>query len=213
MPLIISVTNQKGGVGKSTLALNLASYFSQNGVRSAVVDSDAQGSIASLVATFGEANTYGSVNLIPRKSFRSFLELSDRSDYQILVVDTPPYLSTDLQEIFQISDFVLVPTKPGAFDMFAIESTLEIIRRSQKLKPNLKVGVALNMIAPGTRHVEEIRTYLKGKDVLVLDSEIAKRVEFERCLLTYDSIFASADEKAKAEIRNLAEEIISRLEE
>lgn len=213
MPLIISVANQKGGVGKSTLALNLASYFSQNGVPSAVVDSDAQGSIASLVATFGEGNSYGSVNLIPRKAFGSFSELGSKSEFQILVIDTPPYLSTDLQEIFRISDFVLVPTKPGAFDMFAIENTLELVRRAQKLKPELKFGIALNMTAAGTRHVEEIRTYLQSKDVLVLKTEIAKRVEFERCLLSNDSIFASADEKAKAEIRNLAEEIVSNLEE
>ncbi len=212
MPLIISVTNQKGGVGKSTLALNLSSYFSKNGVASAVVDSDAQGSIANLVATFGENNSYGSVNLIPRSSFTAFSDLTKKSEFEVLLIDTPPYLSTDLAEIFRISDFVLVPTKPAAFDMFAIESTLELIRKAQKSKPELKVGVVINMSVPGSKHVEEIKTYLRGKNVMVMDTEIVKRVEFERCLLSYDSIFSSADEKAKAEIKNLGEEIIAKME-
>lgn len=213
MPLIISVTNQKGGVGKSTLALNLASYFSRSGVPSAVVDTDAQGSIASLVGTFGEGDAYGTVNLVARKTFGSFSELANLKKYEVLLIDTPPYLSTDLAEIFRISDFVLVPTKPAAFDMFAIEGTLELIRKAQKQKPDLKVGVVINMSMPGSKHVEEIRTYLKNKGVSVLATEIVKRVEFERCLLSHDSIFASTDEKAKDEIKNLGDEIIAKIEE
>lgn len=212
MPLIISVTNQKGGVGKSTLALNLASYFSRNSVPSAVVDTDAQGSIASLVGTFGEGNSYGSVNLVPRKSFGAFAELPGLKNYEVLLIDTPPYLSTDLVEIFKISDFVLVPTKPAAFDMFAIEGTLELIEKARRLRPSLKAGVVVNMSVPGSKHVEEIRTYLRSKGVAVLATEIVKRVEFERCLLSHDSIFASGDEKAKEEIKNLGEEIIARIE-
>ena len=70
MPLIISIAHQKGGVGKSTLALNLTSFFNRQGIPSAVVDADAQGSIASLIAAFGEGDTYGTVKLIPRPSLR-----------------------------------------------------------------------------------------------------------------------------------------------
>jgi chromosome partitioning protein len=208
MPLIISVAHQKGGVGKSTLALNLTSFFKRNGAESAVVDADAQGSISNLISSFGADNAYGSVNLIPRNSFKSFTELTKMKQYQVLLIDTPPYLSSNLSEIFQISDFVLVPTKPAVFDMFAIEGTIELINEAKKTKPELKTGVVINMSATGAKHVEEIRNYMKNKGINVLNTEIAKRIEFERCLLYSDSIFSTSDEKAKDEISRLGNEIM-----
>jgi chromosome partitioning protein len=208
MPLIISVAHQKGGVGKSTLALNLTSFFKRNGAESAVVDADAQGSISNLISSFGADNAYGSVNLIPRNSFKSFKELTEMKQYQVLLIDTPPYLSSNLSEIFEISDFVLVPTKPAVFDMFAIEGTIELINEAKKTKPELKTGVVINMSATGAKHVEEIRNYMKNKGINVLNTEIAKRIEFERCLLYSDSIFSTSDEKAKDEISRLGNEIM-----
>jgi chromosome partitioning protein len=208
MPLIISVAHQKGGVGKSTLALNLTSFFKRNGAESAVVDADAQGSISNLISSFGADNAYGSVNLIPRNSFKSFTELTKMNQYQVLLIDTPPYLSSNLSEIFEISDFVLVPTKPAVFDMFAIEGTIELINEAKKTKPELRTGVVINMSATGAKHVEEIRNYMKNKGINVLNTEIAKRIEFERCLLYSDSIFSTSDEKAKDEISRLGNEIM-----
>jgi chromosome partitioning protein len=208
MPLIISVAHQKGGVGKSTLALNLTSFFKRNGAESAVVDADAQGSISNLISSFGADNAYGSVNLIPRNSFKSFTELTKMNQYQVLLIDTPPYLSSNLSEIFQISDFVLVPTKPAVFDMFAIEGTIDLINEAKKTKPELKTGVVINMSATGAKHVEEIRNYMKNKGINVLNTEIAKRIEFERCLLYSDSIFSTTDDKAKDEISRLGNEIM-----
>lgn len=212
MPLIIAVAHQKGGVGKSTLALNLTSFFTRSGAKSAVVDADAQGSISNLVQSFGENNAYGTVQLIERKSFQSFTDLTKLSQYDVLVLDTPPYLSANLNEIFHVADFVLVPTKPAVFDMFAIEGTMELIEQAKKIKTTLKTGVVINMSATGSKHVEEIRTYLTNKGILVLKTEIAKRVEFERCLLYTDSIFGSPDEKAKEEISKLGNEIIALIE-
>ena len=212
MPLIIAIAHQKGGVGKSTLALNLTSFFSRSGVKSAVVDADAQGSITNLIHSFGENNAYGTVQLIERTSFQSYTELTKWSQYDVLVLDTPPYLSANLNEIFQVADFVLVPTKPAVFDMFAIEGTMALIQQAQKVKTHLKTGVVINM-SGGGKHVEEIKIYLKSKGINVLQTEIAKRVEFERCLLYSDSIFGGTDRKAKEEISRLGNEILGILEE
>jgi chromosome partitioning protein len=213
MPLIIAVAHQKGGVGKSTLALNLVSFFNRNGATSAVVDADAQGSISSLINSFGENNAYGTVTLIPRKSFKSYADLTKFDQYQILVIDTPPYLSTNLNDVFQIADFVLVPTKPAVFDMFAIDGTVELINEAKKLRPDLRMGVVLNMSAPGAKHVEDIKAHLRNKGIKLLETEINKRVEFERCLLYSDSIFSGNDEKAKDEISRLGNEIIALIEQ
>jgi len=212
MPLIVPITHQKGGVGKSSLAANLAAYYTHEGVSCAIVDADAQGSITTLVRTYGANDMYGALHLIPRESFKTFSDLQNLNDFQILLIDTPPYLSTNLQEIFQISDYVLVPTKPAVFDMFAIEGTLQMIEEAKKLKPNLGAGVVINMSNKKSTHNADIRKHIESKNIYCFKSEVMKRVEFERCLGYYDSIFSTNDEKAKNEITALGNELFDQLE-
>ena len=212
MPILVPVAHQKGGVGKSSLSLNLAAYFTLEGINCAVVDADVQGSITTLVNAFGEDNKYGAINLIPRTAFKTFSDLKNMEDYQILLIDTPPYLSTNLTEIFQISDYVLVPTKPAVFDMFAIEGTIDMIQEAQALNSDLKTGVVINMSNANSIHNSEIRKVIENKGVYCFRTEVRKRVEFERCLGHHDSIFSTTDEKAKDEIRALGNELFDQLE-
>lgn len=100
MAKIITVAHQKGGVGKSTLALNLATCF-QGELSVALVDIDLQGSITDLKDDFPE------LAIISEDKFDQIQKLT----YDLIIVDTPPYLSSRLPELFRISDYVLVPTK------------------------------------------------------------------------------------------------------
>lgn len=210
MAVIISIAHQKGGVGKSTLAINLSSYFRRNDIDSAVVDADVQGSITSLVQTYGENNQFEDIRLIPRSEFSNFTELENREE-EVLVIDTPPYLSSNLQEIFAISDYVLIPTKAGVFDMFAVEGTLELVDIALEAHPELRVGVVINMTSQSEKFRHEIREHLAAKDIDVFETEIFKRIEFQRSLLS-GSIFSGNDWKAKAEITKLGEEMLSKLQ-
>ncbi|MDB4927036.1 ParA family protein, partial [Mucilaginibacter sp.] len=117
MAKIITVAHQKGGVGKSTMALNLALCF-QDQLKVALVDSDLQGSIYHVKDDF------------PGLAILSSDKISDipHLNYDLVIIDTPPYLSNKLTELFQLSDFVLVPTKAGFFDVMAIRSTLALIK-------------------------------------------------------------------------------------
>lgn len=210
MPIIIAVAHQKGGVGKSTLAANLSAYFVKNGTDSAVVDADIQGSITNLVDTFGENNTFGSIRLIPRTAYDRFEELKDRPE-DILFIDTPPYLSTDLDDIFLNSDYVLVPTKISPLDMLAIEATIELLDDVREKKPELLVGIVINLVNQSEGFLDHIKDHLKGRGVIVQDTVIVKRTEFQRSFLS-GSIFESPDKKAQKEIAELAEDILRKLE-
>lgn len=210
MPIIVAIAHQKGGVGKSTLAANLAAYFRTKGSNSAVVDADIQGSITNLVETFGENNMYGSIKLIPRSAYNEFADLKYRPE-DILFIDTPPYLSTDLDEIFLMSDYVLVPTKISPLDMLAIEATIELLDNVKQQKPSLMVGIVINLVNQSEGFLDHIKKHLDGRGVIVQDTVIVKRTEFQRSFLK-GSIFESPDKKAKAEIAALAEEIVQKLE-
>lgn len=210
MAIIISIAHQKGGVGKSTLAVNLTSYFRKNNITASVVDADVQGSITSLVQTYGEDNVYKDIHLIPRSSFNKFTDLESRHE-EVLVIDTPPYLSSNLQEIFSISDYVLIPTKAGVFDMFAVEGTLELVNEALERHPELKIGVVINMVGHAEKFRHEIREHLVGQGVDVFTTEVFKRIEFQRSLLD-GSIFESLDKKAITEINKLGDELLKKLE-
>jgi chromosome partitioning protein len=197
MAKIITVAHQKGGVGKSTIALNLALCF-QDQLRVALVDSDLQGSVYHVKDDF------------PGLAIFSSEQISDipHLDYDLVIVDTPPYLSNKLTELFQFSDFVLVPTKAGFFDVMAIRSTLALIKFSQARNAHLKAGIVLNMIKPRSAITKEVTTLLQTLGIPLLQTMVHDRVSITRSSMTA-GILQSADVKAKEEITSLAEEIVN----
>ena len=199
MAKIITVAHQKGGVGKSTLALNLAICF-EDQLKVALVDTDLQGSISDLKEDLPR------LNIISEDHFDNIRSL----DYDLIIIDTPPYLSNRLPELFQISDYILIPTKAGFFDVMAIRSTLQLVKEAQEKFPNLKAGVVLNMIKYRSGITGEVKDLLNSLEAPLLKTIIHDRVSFARSPIT-GGVLAGEDEKAKEEISTLAEEIVNSL--
>ena len=197
MGKIITIAHQKGGVGKSTLALNLAVCF-QDQLSVALVDTDLQGSIADL------KNDLPELSIIQEDNFENIKQL----DHQLIIIDTPPYLSNRLPELFLISDYVLIPTKAGFFDVMAIRSTIALVKEAQKKHSKLNAGIVLNMIKPRSGVTGEVQELLKSFDMPVLDTIVHDRVSFTRSPIT-GGVLSGDDSKAKEEITGLAEEIVN----
>ena len=126
----------------------------------------------------------------------------------MILIDTPPYLSQKLPELFAISDFVLVPTKAGFFDIMAIRSTIQLIKEAQMLNPRLTAGVVLNMVKRSSNLSGDIKTILEGYGLPILNAKISDRVSYSRSLLL-GGVLKTKDGKAKAEILQLADEILN----
>lgn len=193
---IITVSHQKGGVGKTTLALNLAACFKKGGLSVGVMDTDLQGSLAAI------STDLEGIDFIP---FEKIANLKDLK-YEIIVIDTPPYLMDSMADLFAISDYVLVPTKIGFFDVLAIRATMEIIRQVKVNYPNLKYGVVLNMLKNRTSITEEIKSTLVDYGAPVLKTMIFDRVAYTRSSIT-SGVFSTDDSKAQEEMFSLADEI------
>ena len=110
--------------------------------------------------------------------------------------------------MFAISDFVLVPTKAGFFDIMAIRSTIQLIKEAQMLNPRLTAGVVLNMVKRSSNLSGDIKTILEGYGLPILNAKISDRVSYSRSLLL-GGVLKTKDGKAKAEILQLADEILN----
>ena len=196
MAKIITIAHQKGGVGKSTLAINLALCF-QDHLSVALVDTDLQGSLYHIREDFQDLTIIGADKL------RDIQQL----DYDLIIVDTPPYLSSRLPELFLNSDFILVPTKAGFFDVMAIRSTLALIKEAQQKVPHIKAGIVLNMVKPRSGITREVAELLQTMQTPLLKTRVHDRVSIARSSMT-EGIFNGADRKAKEEIMSLTEEVV-----
>ncbi|MEJ5148844.1 ParA family protein [Sphingobacterium sp. MYb388] len=196
MAKIITIAHQKGGVGKSTLALNLAYSFGRN-VRTALTDTDPQGSIVQLqeIAT--------GIDILPYE--RHTLQ----SDYDVIFVDTPPYIIETMRPIFLQSDLVIIPTKAGVPDIMAIRATIDLVKEVQQEKKYLKACIVLNMVKSRANITEQAREQLQVYDLPIL-AEIKDRVSYTNTFLT-GGIHAGNDEAAKQEVEELTKQILELL--
>lgn len=213
MPLVVTLAHQKGGVGKSTLATNLRGYFAGGGYKTVLVDIDPQGSLSKLVRTFAEQAGREPEHIIERGDFKDYAELRVLLEpYDIAIIDTPPYLSQDLVDVFGISNMILVPCKASPLDFLAIGDTLDLIREARSKRQELMAAVVLTMTITGTDFTSSIRRELEKTEFPVLKTEIGNRVAYMRSLLRANTVLGDENRKAWEEVENLGKEIISLLQ-
>jgi len=206
MPTFITLAHQKGGVGKSTLALNLYGYFAKAGAKTAIVDLDPQGTITA----FSEIEP-DRLTIIKRADFANFAGLLDQvKGFDVVVIDTPPYLSKELGEVLKITNFLIIPCKASLFDALAIRQTIAFIEESnRKQDKDFIACIVLTMVISGSNLQDQTREYLEIYEFPILKTEIGNRVAYAKSLLMTGSIIDDDAGKAKIEIENMASEILS----
>lgn len=195
MAKIILITHQKGGVGKSTLAFNLAQNISSN-AKVAMLDMDLQGSLIQLkelVADFDIIAYEDDISSIPKL------------DYDFIFIDTPPYLSNHLPSLIQMADLILIPTKAGILDLLAIKSTIELITNENKMD---KAIVVFNMIKANTTLTLDILIGLAEYQIRIADTHISDLVAFTRSVLVGG---VKSDKNAQHQLDNLTRELLNTL--
>lgn len=193
MPKFILSTHQKGGVGKSTIAYNLACALNRN-AKAAICDLDAQGTLAEIRG----------ISEVPIYSGISELEKLKSSDYDFVFVDSPPYLTSSLPDLLKFMDAILVPTKVGLADFMAISKTLDMVGQSGKTDKTL---IVLNMVKPNTTLTTEMQSSLAKVNVPLAETKLSDLVAYTRSFAT-----GGLDEdKAKNQINSLLVEVLTLL--
>lgn len=144
MALVLAVSSLKGGVGKTTLTINIACALHQAGHRTLIVDADSQASCLRWAARAAEAGHQGPpVVALAGASLRRDLA-SVSSGFDAVVIDSPPRLGTEARAAMLAADLVLLPTTPGAADVWALRETLAVLEDARGLRPELRAVAVLN---------------------------------------------------------------------
>ena len=135
--MIIAFLNQKGGVGKTTLAINVAADLATRGHKVLLIDADKQGS-TSTWASLREEAPFQVVSLARENMARDALKLA--ADFEFTVIDGPPHAEEIARSCIIAADFVALPIEPSGLSTWAADLTVKQVQEAQEYKYTLKCG-------------------------------------------------------------------------
>jgi chromosome partitioning protein len=226
MSVVIAVANQKGGCGKTTVAMNLAGVLAgEGGMNILLMDADPQASAQQWAMRSGDNGVGFEVMTHPHEDIHRKVRDMSSKGYDVVIIDCPPGASqsstgkdsqTSISRMAILAaDLVLVPVRPSMLDYLASHQLLPLLKDVGTLKENQKVLVVVNGKPPGkTRTGAEALTVAEqvfqvdGLDVQVLKTEITTRQAYVLAPTVGKTVTDyEPGSKAAAEIRSLAEEI------
>lgn len=209
--MIIAVTNLKGGVGKTTIATNIAVCLAHRGFKVCIVDTDlGQQSSMEWSGNRGEDEIRIPVFGVTTKQLTKEVAML-KADHDVIVIDGTPQLTELAERTILASDVILVPLLPSIYDFRGFEKFLSRYDQVKELKEanggSVKAFVVLNRVVPNTILSQEIADAIKEYDVELLETKIISRVAYADTPTMGLGVVEYKDKKAKAEIENLTDEI------
>ncbi len=190
--VIISVMNQKGGCGKTTIAVNLAAIMKSSGLNTIVLDADPQLSASRWAKQGGDAFPLAIHPLDMTKGARKvktdIRELAQSAD--VIVIDCPPELREPAMLASLLADMVLVPVTPSPLDIWAAEAATELAQDARELNGNNKPLVVL---VPSKTNSQTVIAKDLGKTLASLEGQVApvnivQRVVLAECVIAGSTI-------------------------
>src|SRR5215211_5073083 len=172
--MIVGVLNQKGGVGKTSLAVNFAAALALRGERVLLVDADPQGSSLAW-SSARELNPLFAVVGMAKPTLHRDLPSVAR-DYDFVVIDGAPRVNELGRAAILASDTILIPVQPSPYDVWAAAQTVELIREAQQFKESLQAAFVINRKIVNTAIGRDVASALEHFDIPVLPTALCQRV-------------------------------------
>lgn len=209
--MIIAVTNLKGGVGKTTIATNLAVAYASQGKDVCIIDTDlGQQSSMEWSGNRSEDRKRISVFGISIKQLNKEAE-NLRKRFDIVIIDGTPQLSELADRTILASDILLIPLTPSIYDFRGFENFLQRFEQVKGLKEasngKVKAFVVLNRIVANTKVSKDIGEAIKEYEVHLMETRLMNRIAYVDTATEGIGVVEYKDWKAKAEVLSLAKEL------
>lgn len=206
---VIAIAQQKGGAGKTTLAIQLAIAWRSRGKRVLLLDIDPQGSLSAWAElrrrVLGQDDE---LTVSPLSGWRLGNTLSAaKSDVDYVLVDTPPHAETDTKAAIRHADLVLLPIQPTMLDLWATAPTLELAEAEKT-----KALLVLNRVPARGLSAEAVKAEIRSKKWPLARTQLGNRQAFAASIGEGKGVAeTAASTRAGKEILALAKEIPRRL--
>jgi chromosome partitioning protein len=170
---VITICQQKGGTGKTTLAVHLAlAFIKYHNFKVAIIDTDPQGSLGKWYIIRSEKKILNeSLNFKTASLWGAQYESKIlKKDHDIVIIDTPPKIESDARPSIEAADLVLIPMTPSHVDFWATEAIVEIAKKANK-----KILIQINRANQRSKLIIKTNEYIKSINVSSTNTIIGNR--------------------------------------
>lgn len=205
--MIISILNQKGGTGKTTLAINIAREYTLRLKKTLLVDSDAQGS----ALRWHEASNGDLIDLtcLPVTTLDKDV-LKFKKDYDRIIIDGVPQMSSLTACAVKAANLILIPVQPSPYDVWATEDLVEMVKQRIEITGGrTKAAFVISRKIKGTNIGKEINDLLAEYELPIFKSGTTQRIAYA-AVAQHGSTVVDAHEgvlDARIEIQKIVNEI------
>ena len=207
---VITISQQKGGTGKTTLAVHLAlAFIKYHNLKVAIIDTDPQGSlgkwfmirtekkVSSENLTFKTASLWGA----------QYESKTLKNDNDIVIIDTPPKIESDARPSIEAADLVLIPMAASHVDFWATGAIVDIAKKANK-----KILVQINRSSQRSKLIEKTKDFIKSLDLSSTKTIIGNR-QIYTSSMGEGKTAVEKQKKGNAvdEIKNLSDQILNQL--
>ena len=201
--MILLVGGQKGGVGKTTLAVNLAAMRSRAGRDVLLIDADRQGSANLWAGIRQEASSNSPVPCVQKVGKGLAGDIRDLATrYEDVVIDAGGQDSVELRAAMAIAEFALFPIQPSIFDAATLETLAELVVQAQALNTRLVAAVVINLASthPRVKEADEAKELVaEYADLHLLQVVVKERIAFRKSARDGLCVLESGDRDRAAE--------------
>jgi chromosome partitioning protein len=215
---IISITNQKGGAGKSTTTMLLAGGFAKKNLRVFVADADKQRT-ATRWAKEAPENSPFPANVYPMGDYEATIHREIRKvidSYDVILVDCPPALESPIpQSALQVSDLALIPMIPSPPDIWAAAGIENLVKRAAITNPTLQARILVNMAQDRTMLSRKVEELLEAFGIPLLRHRLIQREVYRHTAgfgLTIYGMTGDTAQVAQREVTAITKEVLTVLE-
>ena len=207
MTMIISIVQQKGGSGKTTISTNLAVYLSILGKKIGFVDLDPQQSATMWYKLRQENNGDNTIDLLLHNYDIQEVLSAHKSNYDFIIIDTPPHSYETAKPLVVLSDFVIIPTQLSPMDIWASQTILDLVQLLKK--PHFMV---LNRVPFASRVAYNLKQALVENNLPIAQTPIGNRNSYVAAFIAGSGVTEAEDKsRASTEIKELTQELLLKI--